>query len=108
MGDSRRDLLHRNPAHRFTEDLLKAGVRHLLLGLDYLHSECKLGHTGTAALSRLVDNLTQVDVHPPGIKADNVLQEIADDEIPEGFTKAELETSAPRKFVNGVLVYMSR
>jgi len=46
MWDSWKDLLRRNPAHRFTEDLLKAGLRHVLLGLDYLHSECKLVHTG--------------------------------------------------------------
>jgi len=44
----------------------------------------------------------------PDIKADNILQEIADDKILEAFTQAELETPSPRKFVNGVPVYMSR
>ncbi len=46
MWDSWKDLLRRNPTHRFTEELLKAGLRHVLLGLDYLHSDCKLIHTG--------------------------------------------------------------
>jgi len=46
MWDSFRDLLNRNPAHRFTKVLLKAGLSQVLLALDYLHSECKLVHTG--------------------------------------------------------------
>lgn len=47
MWDSFRDLLDRNPIHRFTEDLLKAGLVQVFLALDYLHTECKLVHTGT-------------------------------------------------------------
>ena len=46
MWESFRDLLYRNPSHRFTEDLLKAGLMQIFLALDYLHTECKLVHTG--------------------------------------------------------------
>ena len=46
MWDSFRDLLFRNPAHRFTEDLLKVGLMQIFLGLDYLHTQCHLVHTG--------------------------------------------------------------
>jgi serine/threonine-protein kinase SRPK3 len=46
MWESFRDLLDRNPSHRFTEDLLKAGLMQVFLALDYLHTECKLVHTG--------------------------------------------------------------
>lgn len=46
MWESFRDLLHRNPIHRFTEDLLKSGLMQIFLALDYLHTECKLVHTG--------------------------------------------------------------
>lgn len=46
MWESFRDLLYRNPNHRFTEDLLKAGLMQVFLALDYLHTECKLVHTG--------------------------------------------------------------
>lgn len=46
MWESFRDLLYRNPCHRFTEDLLKAGLIQVFLALDYLHTECKLVHTG--------------------------------------------------------------
>lgn len=46
MWESFRDLLYRNAAHRFTEDLLKTGLMQVFLALDYLHTECKLVHTG--------------------------------------------------------------
>jgi serine/threonine-protein kinase SRPK3 len=46
MWESFRDLLYRNPTHRFTEDLLRAGLMQVFLALDYLHTECKLVHTG--------------------------------------------------------------
>ncbi|PGH28903.1 CMGC/SRPK protein kinase [[Emmonsia] crescens] len=88
MWESFRDLLYRNPSHRFTEDLLRAGLMQVFLALDYLHSECKLVHTD--------------------IKGDNILQEIADETILESFAKAELESPSPRKFINGIPVYASR
>lgn len=46
MWDSWKDLLYRNPSGRFSTALLKGGLRHLFLALDYLHTECKLVHTG--------------------------------------------------------------
>lgn len=46
MWDSFRDLLYRNSSHRFSEELLKAGLVQVFLALDYLHTECKLVHTG--------------------------------------------------------------
>lgn len=46
MWESFRDLLYCNPNHRFSEDLLKAGLMQIFLALDYLHTECKLVHTG--------------------------------------------------------------
>lgn len=46
MWESFGDLLYRNPNHRFSEDLLKAGLVQIFLALDYLHTECKLVHTG--------------------------------------------------------------
>jgi serine/threonine protein kinase len=46
MWDSFKDLLNRNPTHRFTKTLLRAGLTQVFLALDYLHLECNLVHTG--------------------------------------------------------------
>ncbi|KAI9686773.1 MAG: hypothetical protein M1822_002833 [Bathelium mastoideum] len=88
MWDSFKDLLRRNPARRFTEELLRAGLPQIFLALEYLHCECKLVHTD--------------------IKADNIFIEIADKSILDSFVKAELEDPSPRKFVNNAPIYLSR
>ncbi|PWY84820.1 kinase-like protein [Aspergillus heteromorphus CBS 117.55] len=71
MWESFRDLLYRNPSHRFTEDLLRFGLMQVFLALDYLHTECKVIHTD--------------------IKGDNILQEIEDSSVLEAFAKAEMD-----------------
>ncbi|AEO68037.1 uncharacterized protein THITE_2050733 [Thermothielavioides terrestris NRRL 8126] len=88
LWDSWKDLARRNPANRFTEPLLKAGLREVFLALDYLHTECRFCATD--------------------IKADNILQEIRDKGILHAFTQAELEQPSPRKFVDGRPIYLSR
>jgi serine/threonine protein kinase len=66
MWDSLKDLLGRNPTHRFPEKLLKACLAQVLLALEYLHSECKLVHTGRLATRNfmLVD-LTKLKISRP-------------------------------------------
>jgi serine/threonine-protein kinase SRPK3 len=49
MWDSWKDVVRWNPAGLFGEELLKAGLAKLFLALDYLHSECKIVHTGETA-----------------------------------------------------------
>ncbi|PYI14680.1 kinase-like protein [Aspergillus violaceofuscus CBS 115571] len=78
-------LLYRNPTHRFSEDLLKAGLLQILQALDYLHTDCKLVHTGKPS--------------PYGLRTKSIL---------ESFAQAELTNPSPRKFVNGLPVYASR
>ncbi|KAF1841371.1 kinase domain-containing protein [Cucurbitaria berberidis CBS 394.84] len=88
MWDSFRDLLNRNPTHRFTDELLRATLPQVLLALDYLHSECNIVHTD--------------------IKADNIMIEIEDQSILDAFVDAELAHPSPRKIVDGKTIYASR
>ena len=44
------DLQKRNPERKFTEALLKGALMYIFLALDYLHSECKVIHTGMSCL----------------------------------------------------------
>jgi serine/threonine-protein kinase SRPK3 len=104
MWDSFKDVLNRNPAHRFTTELLRFGLIQVLLAIEYLHSESKLVHTGRFFfVQRLCYTNASKD-----IKADNILIEINDQDILDSFVNAELESPSARKIVDGAPVYESR
>lgn len=91
MWDSFRDLLNRNPEHRFTKVLLRAGLSQVLLAIDYLHSECRLAHTGGVFfVLRLCYTNASKD-----IKADNILIEIGDHDILDSFVSIEFDFPSP-------------
>ncbi|KAK7414461.1 hypothetical protein QQX98_006647 [Neonectria punicea] len=109
MWDSWKDLLQRNTAGRFSEALLKGGLKHLLFAFDYMHPKCKLVHTGLCG--RIVFEITRdigSNTRRADIKADNILHAIVDQGILETFVKEEMETPSPRKHVDSAPVYMSR
>ena len=60
MWDSFKDLLNRNPAHCFTDELLRAGLSQVFLALDYLHTEAKIIHTGAAYAGLPIIPLTRM------------------------------------------------
>jgi hypothetical protein len=45
MWESFKDLLSKSGSSIKMEDLLKAGLRQVFLGLDYLHIKCEIVHT---------------------------------------------------------------
>lgn len=78
----------------------------MLLALDYLHTECKLVHTGKFRL-RWLDGFRLI-LFMADIKADNILHAIADDGILESSVKSEIASPSPRKETNGAPIYLSR
>lgn len=102
-------LQHRNPRHRFTEQLLRAMLLHLFVALDYVHSSCHLIHTGTPFLAKLcyIPRLWIVNRHLD-IKASNILSEIEDESILTAFEAAEAESPSAKVIRPDRTIYASR
>ncbi|PLB53826.1 kinase-like protein [Aspergillus steynii IBT 23096] len=81
-------FLHRNPVRRLPKPVLAFVLLRLFLGLDYLHSECRIVHTD--------------------LKADNIMMGIADDTVFHDFEARELQDPCPRKEIDGRTIYVSR
>ena len=47
LWDSVLALLHRNPVRRLPPEVLAVILKYLFQGLDFLHTECHVAHTGT-------------------------------------------------------------
>ncbi|KAJ6155144.1 hypothetical protein N7470_005710 [Penicillium chermesinum] len=73
--------------------LLKGYLKLLLKGLDYLHSECKIIHTGKLSLQDRVDNILV------GFEDSSVLRD---------FARAQSSNPMPRKTRDGHRVYLSK
>jgi serine/threonine-protein kinase SRPK3 len=108
------DLLNCRPDHRLNEGQLKVALKHILLALDYLHTECKLIHTGVTSppLIRYItsDEICRVVIMHflTDISSHNILIEIEESSLLEDFVKAEMELPSGRKSVNEAPVYVSR
>ncbi|KAE8322327.1 kinase-like domain-containing protein [Aspergillus sergii] len=70
------------------EDLLKSTLIHLLLALDFLHTEANIVHTN--------------------IQEDNVLLSVEDESILVDLEEAERSSPGPRKVVGDRVIYSSR
>lgn len=102
-----------NETGLFSEDLLKAGLAQLFLAFDYLHSECKIVHTGEIypvfppSLWPFRDILMGL-FGDEDIKADNIISELVYESALEAFTQSEMDDPSPSKTVDGAPTYLSR
>ncbi|KAI3005603.1 hypothetical protein CBS147346_4269 [Aspergillus niger] len=81
-------FLRRNPVERLPSAVIAVVLHRLFLGLDFLHTECKIAHTD--------------------IKADNIMFGIKDDSVFTDIEENELQRPVPRKEVDERTIYMSR
>ncbi|KAJ5715761.1 protein kinase [Penicillium malachiteum] len=88
LGMSLCELRHRAKGKMLPEDLLKPTLIHILLALDFLHTEAGVVHTD--------------------IQENNVMLGVEDESILVDFEEAEMSNPSPRKAVDGRVIYASR
>ena len=86
-------------------EILKIMLQMVLHGLDYLHSECHVIHTGTYfPLPRMVLLIRRTDLKP-----DNIMVKIEDPSILDIDARSELQNPLPQKhYEDGRTIYLSR
>ncbi|KAL5328972.1 hypothetical protein ACEPPN_002481 [Leptodophora sp. 'Broadleaf-Isolate-01'] len=76
------------PGGKLPQDILKLTLKHVLLALEFLHSECNLAHTD--------------------IQAKNILMGIDDENVLTEFEEAEVRDPSPCKVDGDRVIYTSR
>lgn len=97
-------LRNRVCGERVTRDWLpifKIYLQILIEGLDYLHSECKLVHTGMSFC--LVH--TDLKLKSADLKLDNILMTFEDQSVLDAFVQAQKAHPMAQKVVDGRVIY---
>jgi len=86
--------------------LLKVYVRFILRGLDYLHSECHIIHTGAYKLHLLI--IIEIQAYSiTDLKLDNILVGFEHPSVLEDFVDKQAKNPMPRKIKDGRSIYLS-
>ena len=104
-------FLHRNPVRRLPVPVLAFVLRRLFLALDFLHTECRIIHTGASSGTEPSESgspRTMLRCDGVDIKADNIMFGIQDDSVFTAFEKEEQLDPSPRKLVDEITIYLSR
>jgi len=105
------------PGGKLPQDILKLTLKHILLALEFLHSECNLAHTGKLSnylplfLSslRLYRSFTvNISNYVTDIQAKNILMGIDDENVLTEFEETEVRQPSPCKVDRGRIIYISR
>ena len=104
------------PGRKLPQDILKLTLKHMLLALEFLHSECHLAHTGKCPI--IIHSFCPVLVcivfewlisdHFPDIQAKNILMGIDDESVLTEFEEAEVRDPSPCKVDGDRVIYTSR
>lgn len=105
LGISLCDLRLQFAAKLLPEKLLKLTLLHLLLALDYLHTEVGMIHTGILPPVRLALQLLNILLD---IQEKNIMLSIEDSSILVDFEEAEKSNPSPRKIIGDRVTYSSR
>ncbi|KAL3963516.1 hypothetical protein ACCO45_000520 [Purpureocillium lilacinum] len=111
LWESALTFLHRNPVRRLPVPVLAFVLRRLFLALDFLHTECRIIHTGASSGTELSgDSSPRTVLRCDGvdIKADNIMFGIQDDSVFTAFEEEEQLDPSPRKLVGDRAIYLSR
>ncbi len=85
--------------------VLKIYVKVLLLGLNYLHSECHIIHTGE--IEAFVGFRSDFGSRYIDLKAVNILVGFEDPSVTESLVREQAENPMPRKIKDGRIIYQS-
>ena len=92
---------------RFTLGLIKGYLRLLLMGLDYLHTECHIIHTGGFGTFCTITQQKMTNPVAIDIKLDNIMVGFEDPSVIEDFVRAQAYNPMHRKVLDGYSVYRS-
>lgn len=87
--------------------VLKPFLKITLQGLDFLHSECKIIHTGESHIMRFILWNRFANTHID-LKGDNFLLGFEDPAVLENYVRQQEADPAPYKLVDGHTVFQSR
>jgi serine/threonine protein kinase len=115
LGMSLSDLQARCPSQRLPEHLLKLTLIHVLLMLDFLHTEAQVIHTGNGIRYCPFDDLFAVpvpifytDIGYPDLQPRNILLDIEDESILLELEEREKSTPSPRKIDGDRVIHTSQ
>lgn len=108
LWDSLHDLRRRRDTPCFTEELLKLTLVQIFHALDFLHTECRLVHTGKPPTRPFLCFGKRSLTILTDIKGGNIHLAIKDQTILEQFIQDELDYPCPRKYNDNGTIYASR
>ena len=108
MRESISRFQRRLPNGRVPGYFLKPLLAMVLTGLDYLHSKCRIIHTGMHLVPNKSSLQDEFDLAVVDLKPDNILLGVEDQAVIEDLVNDEVKAPTPRKVEGSRAIYPSR